>query len=159
MLGGRPGGSSSWVPITQEDADSPQANRHRSQGPLDTTYAPSEGAISELSFSYDPNELPRINLDLLEMEDKSQGPDRLHQPPLQSPATGPDWPAQAQPARQAQDAHQGSSPRAQTTAAATYLITKVGAFRCRLKKCRNCAVGTCQHSKLKERTTSPCTTP
>ena len=58
MLGGRPDGASSGVPITQEDAGSPQANRHSPQGPLDTGYAPNEETILELSFSYDPNELP-----------------------------------------------------------------------------------------------------
>ena len=67
MLGGRPGGASSRVPITQEDTDSPQANRRRFQGPLGTSYAPSQGTISELSFRYDPNNIPGINLDLLKI--------------------------------------------------------------------------------------------
>ena len=72
-------------------------------------------------------------MDLLDIEDKSQGTECLHQPPLQGQAMGPDKPAQAHPARQAQDTHLGSSLRAQAAAAAIYPMPRVGAFGCRLK--------------------------
>ena len=102
LLKGRPGGAGNEPSITQEDADSPQANRRRPQAPLNASYAPSQGTISELSFSHDADSLSGTNLDPLGMEDEGQEEERMHRPPLQRPVAGPGRPSQAQSAWQAQ---------------------------------------------------------
>ena len=102
MMDGRPSNIASGAPITQEVANSPQTNRHSPQAPLDAAYAQSQASISEFSFSSDSDNLPGFNLSQLEMGNNSQGPKRMHQSPLQGPATPPNRPPQAQPAQHAQ---------------------------------------------------------
>ena len=74
MMRGRPGGSSSGPPTTQEDAGSPQASRHSPQVPLDMGHTPNEETISELPFIYNPDDLPY-------MDDGSQWPEHMNHPP------------------------------------------------------------------------------
>ena len=50
----------------------------------------------------------------------------------------------------------GEVAQAQATGATSYPMPRLGVFRCKRKKCQNCAVGTCKASREEARTASSC---